>query len=93
MRKSGIIFVFSIAATLAISFGARTASALICCTVCDANPNNPACFHGCSPTCAVDDEPIVPDIVVPNNVGYDDVAKVCYATTSSDSDVNVQDQR
>jgi len=74
MKKSGVFaFVFT-ASVLAISFSARPASALICCSVCDADPLNRACLHGCSPTCVIDDEPIAPDHVV-----YDDVAKVCYA--------------
>ena len=74
MKKSGIIGVLSIVTALALGLGARPASALICCSACDANPSNPSCLHGCSPSCAVDDEPIAQDHVV-----YDDVARVCYA--------------
>jgi hypothetical protein len=45
VRKSGVVgpvFVM----TLFLGFGARTASALIGCSVCDQNPHNPACRVG-----------------------------------------------
>jgi len=74
MKKSGLFALVFTATALAISFGARPASALVCCSVCDADPSNKVCLHGCSPSCVVDDEPIAPDHVV-----YDDAAKVCYA--------------
>ena len=73
MMKSGIVTLV-LAATAFIGFGERTASALICCSACDEDPRNPACRHGCSPSCAVD-EPIAYD-----NVVYDDVAQLCYAS-------------
>jgi hypothetical protein len=57
-----------------LGMGARSASALICCSVCDEKPNSPACAHGCSPSCFVDDEPIAADSVV-----YDEVAQTCSA--------------
>jgi hypothetical protein len=74
MTKSGIFALVFTATVLAISFGARPASALVCCSVCDEDPLNKACLHGCSPSCVVDDEPVAPDHVV-----YDDAAKVCYS--------------
>lgn len=84
MKKSAIVSLVFIA-TAFIGLGARTASALICCSACDENPNLLACKHGCSPSCVIDDEPIAPD-----NVVYDDVAKVCYAVTTGDSNTEVQ---
>ncbi len=74
MKKASVIGLFSIVTALGLGLGARPASALICCSVCDADPRNPACLHGCSPTCVADDEPVAQD-----NVVYDDVRKVCYA--------------
>jgi len=74
MKKIGIISLFSVGAALGLGLTARPASALICCSVCDADPRNLACLHGCSPSCVVDDEPVAQD-----NVVYDDVRKVCYA--------------
>ena len=66
-------------ATAFLGLGAREASALICCSVCDDDPNNPACRHGCSPSCRVDEASTAPDEVV-----YDDEQKVCYTVPASD---------
>ena len=78
MKKLSIVSLFI--ATAFLGLGAREASALICCSACDANPNSAACRHGCSPSCAIDDEQASPD-----NVIYDDAAQVCYAAPASDS--------
>lgn len=77
--KKGVLFLVSIAAALTISLSARTASALICCSACDANPELRACAHGCSPSCVIDDGPIDDEPIVQDRVVYDEVAKVCYA--------------
>jgi hypothetical protein len=71
----------AILALLAFGFlglGARSASALICCSACDEMPNSPACKHGCSPSCFADDEPIAPDTVI-----YDEVAQTCSAAPAT----------
>ena len=67
-------------ATAFLGLGAREASALICCSACDIHPNSPACLHGCSPSCRVDEASTAPDEVV-----YDDVRKVCYTAPANDS--------
>ena len=78
MRRSGVVaLVFAM--TLFLDFGARTASALICCSVCDQNPHNPACRVGCSQSCAIGEGPAALD-----TVGEDDVAHVCHAVTAGD---------
>jgi hypothetical protein len=77
MKKLSVALV--VIATAFLGLGARPASALICCSACDANPNTPACRHGCSPSCAVD-EPTTPDSVI-----YDDAAQVCYAAPAGDA--------
>jgi hypothetical protein len=69
-----------VVATAFLGLGARPASALICCSACDAKPDSPACQHGCSPSCAVDDEPTASDLVI-----YDDAAQVCYAAPAGDA--------
>jgi hypothetical protein len=72
MRKLGMIISLVGVVTVFMGFHAKPASALICCSVCDEDPHNIACRHGCSPSCAVDDS-------VPGDVAIeDDVAKVCY---------------
>jgi hypothetical protein len=79
VRKSGIV-ALTLAATLFLGFGARTASALICCSVCDANPHNPFCRAGCSLSCVIEEEPVATD-----TSGEDEVAQVCHAATTSDA--------
>ena len=78
MKKLSVMSLVFVA-TAFLGLGAREASALICCSACDDNPNNPACRHGCSPSCAID-EPTTPD-----NVVYDDAAQVCYAAPAGDA--------
>ena len=79
MKKLSVMSLVFVA-TAFLGLGAREASALICCSACDDNPKNPACRHGCSPSCAIDDEPTTPD-----NVLYDDAAQVCYAAPAGGS--------
>ena len=79
MKKSGVV-ALAFVMTLFLGFGARTASALICCSACDENPDLPPCRHGCSPSCVIEEEPIVPDTVV-----EDDADQVCYAVTAGDA--------
>ena len=79
MKKWSVLSLVVIA-TAFLGLGARPASALICCSVCDENPNTAACRHGCSPSCAVDDGPTSPDRVI-----YDDAAQVCYAAPAEDA--------
>jgi len=80
MKKLSVMSLVFVA-TAFLGLGARDASALICCSACDANPNSAACRHGCSPSCAIDDgEPATPD-----NVVYDEVAQACYAAPAGDS--------
>ena len=78
MRTSAIASLV-LATTLLLGFGARPASALICCSVCFENPHNPFCRAGCSLSC-VEREPTEPD-----TAGEDDVAQVCYPVTASDA--------
>lgn len=82
MKKSGILSLVFLA-TAFLGLGARPASALICCSACDANPDLLACRHGCSPSCVIDEEPIAPDHVV-----YDDVDQVCYRATNGDASID-----
>jgi hypothetical protein len=79
VKKSGIA-VFVVIMTLFLGFGARPASALICCSVCAEDHHNPACRAGCSESCVVDDEPSAPE-----TFDEDDVARVCYVVTTSDA--------
>jgi len=79
MKKLSIVSLVFIA-TAFLGLGARPASALICCSACEENPNTAACRHGCSPSCAIDD-PTPPDRVI-----HDEAAQVCYAAPASDSD-------
>lgn len=75
MTKAGLLSIVGAAAALAISFTAQSAHALICCSVCDALPDpwtNAACRHGCSPSCAADEEN-----AAPAGGTYDEVAGVC----------------
>jgi hypothetical protein len=67
--------------TAFLGLGARPASALICCSACDAKPDSPACRHGCSPSCVVDDD----ESATPDRVIYDDAAQVCYAAPAGDA--------
>jgi hypothetical protein len=79
MKKWSVVYLM-VLATAFLGLGARPASALICCSACDAKPDSPACRHGCSPSCAIDDEPTAPDRVI-----HDDAAQVCYAAPAGDS--------
>lgn len=79
-KRSVVAMVFAVTAALGV-FGARPASALICCSVCDAleDPlSNPACRHGCSPSCRVDQ--------TDDGMIIDDVARVCYAADPASCD-------
>jgi hypothetical protein len=69
-----IVVAAAFAASVWVGFGVRTASALPCCSACDEIPNNPACRHGCTPDCRIDDPADDADAVV-----IDDAARVCYA--------------
>lgn len=79
MKKLSVLSLAFIA-TAFLGIGARTASALICCSACDANPDSPPCRHGCSPSCAIDDGPNTPDRVI-----YDEAAQACRAAPASDA--------
>ncbi len=63
--------VVSAAFALAVGFVSQQASALICCSACEAHFTS-ACLHGCSPSCATEDEPADAHVV------YDEAAGVCY---------------
>ena len=75
MLKLRLATVVSAAFALAVGFVSQQASALICCSACEKNPHNPACYHGCSPSCATEDEPVIGQVV------YDEAAGVCYVAT------------
>lgn len=80
MKKLAVIISFVGLVTIFMGFNAQPASALICCSVCDENPNNPACRHGCSQSCVIAEESFQPDGAV-----EDDAAQVCYLASSREA--------
>jgi hypothetical protein len=51
LRKLFLLLALLTAFIGSLSFTAKPAHALICCSVCDANPNLAPCRHGCSTGC------------------------------------------
>ncbi|HSS52779.1 MAG TPA: hypothetical protein VLX28_27875 [Thermoanaerobaculia bacterium] len=51
LRKLFILLALLTACLSSLSYTAKPAHALICCSACVDNPNTPPCRHGCSPSC------------------------------------------
>ena len=50
-RKLFLLLALLTAFVGSLSFTAKPAHALICCSACDVNPDTAPCRHGCSPSC------------------------------------------